>query len=272
MFTGPINQADPVNWSHPLNQGKAGWWLTLPHLSGGPSIPELITRRDGPLTGSWATAGGANGMPLVIYTGASVSSSLPALSFSAPPITILQWVKPIGTYGTGYPATIGEASARGTILTGGSASGYLRYQWEGTADEYNGSSGITLTIGAWQLVALVVISTSATLYQVYQGVLKSWTNTKTHNAYTMGAFTIGGDRAIYDHYQTLHCDDVAIYTRALGAAEIMAAYDDRMAGYAGTLNRFHLPLGALASAPAGGPFPWYLDQSAMSGGLQTMGL
>ena len=40
----------PVNWSHPLNRGLAGWWMGVPGATGGPIMHDLTRRNHGVLT------------------------------------------------------------------------------------------------------------------------------------------------------------------------------------------------------------------------------
>jgi hypothetical protein len=45
-----IRTANPVNRSHPLNAGRMLWWLSLPHLVGGPIAIDLMGLQSGALT------------------------------------------------------------------------------------------------------------------------------------------------------------------------------------------------------------------------------
>jgi hypothetical protein len=155
-------------------------------------------------------------------------------------------------------------------LTLSSAGGNpLAYLWEATGDEYDAPSGLVMTVGAWHFAAMAVTTTDATLYlgTPSTGTLASWTNTKTHTAKAVaGTHCIGADRLIGLRYWGGSVNDVALFDRALSAAELFALYNLSRAGYPIVLGRVARRL-ATAAVGGGGAFkpPWASGSTQVAG-------
>jgi hypothetical protein len=121
---------------------------------------------------------------------------------------------------------------------------------------------------AWHQFAMTVDGTNSKCY--VDGTLAGTIGVgSTGTAAALGGFKIG--KASGSGNSTGSFVDFRVYTRVLSIGEILRLRAEQEAGYPTVYNRIQGRLPRL-SASTGGPFPWYLDNSAMSGGLQTMGL
>ena len=125
------------------------------------------------------------------------------------PITFICWCSQ--TAAVTYAGTI---SSNNVALLSNGAGTAVTYIWEGTSDEYDGASGLTITNGKLEFRALVVTSTYAKVW--LNG--SSWTNTKAHSAKTFTNIYIGTDRNIHPFSGRVF--DSAIFGRALTDSEI----------------------------------------------------
>lgn len=69
-----VNWQSPVDWRHPLNRGLVGWWLVVPHWSGGTVLRDLMGRHHGSLTNmapasDWLTSGRSGGWGALDFDG-----------------------------------------------------------------------------------------------------------------------------------------------------------------------------------------------------------
>src|SRR3989338_3433445 len=135
-------------------------------------------------------------------------------------VTLTAWIK-FKTI-SAYMAILENGGNRSGLLISGATGNPLTYYWENTIDEYDNATGLTLTIGVWHFVALVITPTSATVY--LDG--KTFTNTKTHNAETIDAnWDVGSDLSVEDRFFNGTIDEVAIWNRSLSAKEISDLYN-----------------------------------------------
>ena len=67
---GNIDTRNPVNRSHPLNQGLQGWWLAQPALAGGPLLYDLLGRLPLTVTGvKWGSTTRPGGFAQLTFPG-----------------------------------------------------------------------------------------------------------------------------------------------------------------------------------------------------------
>lgn len=277
MRGDPINQAQPVNYSHPLNQGRVAWYLTLPHVVGGGAFYDLISCR--PLTASngpaWSPASRPGGEMMITYNGTTsyhsgTDAGLPA---GSSPRSMACWFKVPGTY-AGYRTIVGYGNSgsyneASLILIGTSTevaaikNKFMFSQWGASA-----CGGTVVTDNQWRHGVFTWDGTTPKIY----------INGIDDNTVITGTFAVGttlrslelGRDSTATNYNNGSIDDISIYNRALTVNEVMNLYAESIAGYPTMLSRLESPL--IRSSPQGGPFPWFMDQSAMSGGLQTLGL
>lgn len=115
-----------------------------------------------------------------------------------------------------------RANAIFALLVSGASGNPLTYMWEGGSDEYSGATGLTIpTDGTWMLAAVTISPTAATVYKYAGGTLSSWTNTKTHNVYSInGLWEIARENQSSSRLFDGRIDDVRVYRRTLTASEI----------------------------------------------------
>ncbi|MBO7108184.1 MAG: LamG domain-containing protein, partial [Verrucomicrobia bacterium] len=104
------------------------------------------------------------------------------------------------------------------------------YHWNDT--QYNYRSGLQLTDGAWNMVAMVVTPTEATFYLGdAEGNLASAVNAVAHSpAKLTGAFSIGGDTVNSGRRFKGDIDEPAVFGYALSADQIESIYKKGMGG------------------------------------------
>jgi hypothetical protein len=151
-------------------------------------------------------------------------ATMPVLGLETNAMTIVAWINPttlvnnagIVFWRAGQPAT-------GLNLNG---TGNLGYHWLDAAATYNWNSGLTPTVGQWQLAAVSVEPTRAVAYLIDANGLRSATNDVTHAVRTFSdTLRIGGDPLGPDRNFDGAIDEVAIFDRALTPQEIQNLYN-----------------------------------------------
>jgi len=138
-------------------------------------------------------------------------------------VTFVAWVnaKTLGA----YRGIFSKIDVYKGIILSSPAGNPLSYGWEGTSDEHGASTNLIITPGKWYLTAVVITPTRATVYLGGDGVLKTWVNVKTHNAYSLNTtWNIGVESSAANRWWDGSIDDVRIYSRALSAAEVAQLY------------------------------------------------
>ncbi|MBQ7590727.1 MAG: hypothetical protein IJU47_08620, partial [Verrucomicrobia bacterium] len=162
----------------------------------------------------------------VTFDGTSYAS-VPGMSYTGDTMTMLVWIKPDGAINN-YTGILFD---RGSSAVGiDIADNQPCYHWNDT--QYNYRSGLQLTDGAWNMVAMVVTPTEATFYLGDSaGTLTSAVNTVAHSpAKLTGAFSIGGDKNWSDRRFKGDIDEPAVFGYALSADQIEAIYRKGMGG------------------------------------------
>ncbi|MBL9175353.1 MAG: immunoglobulin domain-containing protein [Verrucomicrobiales bacterium] len=140
-------------------------------------------------------------------------------------ISVLCWIRREDISTTGdlsWPAWLGGGGLHLNNGNAGNPDAELRYHWNG--DQWGWESGLWVPPNVWTFAALVIEPDKATLYKAVNGVLESAVNTATHAPMVvMSPPGFGGNepgRADRDYIGLL--DEVAVYDRALTAAEVAA--------------------------------------------------
>jgi hypothetical protein len=245
----------PLNLSHPLNQGLLAYWLGLPGMAGGQLLDISGRSNHGTLTSFPAWCGGVVGQALQFDGVDDVVTVANETSFDlerTAPFTIAAWMYPIA------PRTGGEASY--VIFTKSNAS---NRGWGMTPVWNNaGTTNVTqvralmintfpgnvlvrrgttdLTNNRWWHVAATYdgTSTAAGLLLYVDGAAETVAGTTATLTATIlhdNAPTIGGVNAT--NWFPGAIGDLRVYNRTLSATQIMQLYELSRRGYPGVLNQ-----------------------------------
>ena len=228
----PINNAQPINWSHPFNRGLISWWLTTPNGQGGVTFYDLARRNNGTLTNmtpvsDWSGNTHPGGFASLDLDGTndfvSVTDS-PSLSGPAA-LTISAWIR-VESYPTAFAPIVtkgmGTTGSREYSLNIRGSDSLLLFQvaQESTANVKNLFGVTAITSNTWFWVG-------ATWDGATQIVYRSGLNDGSQAAaltiedgtanLRMGHDNDDSGGASSDYFDG-QVDDIRIYNRALSAA------------------------------------------------------
>jgi len=182
-----------------------------------PAPPAVVLGVNGPRPPQFAGFEAGNTAYQLDGVGGWVTA--PPLNWNTNTVTFTAWVK-LSAYDddlSGVVFTRGDSATGIHILN----NGELRYHW--SDGQYGWSSGLTVPLNEWTLLALVVEPTRATLYMGTAGGLLSAVNTATHNPAPLSdPLYLGRDTTARPVAGLM--DEVAIYKRSLSANEIGTLY------------------------------------------------
>lgn len=115
----------------------------------------------------------------------------------------------------------GEVQLMQSFNTGNPITG----SWNGGSNEYNAATGLNLTLGQWQYVAMSVNSAGIVVYLGINGTLSSFVIAEGNSARTLTNWAVGYDAAAGARWAG-GIDRVCLYPRALTAAEHQVEYLD----------------------------------------------
>jgi len=233
--------SNPVNRFHPLNRGRISWWLSIPPRAGGVRWYNLVGGGHGTVTGyySVATWRGSSrpGGRSHLHFGGDTSASycdMPC-AVTGPPLTVSFWFRAsaISPYQTLFMSRDNGPSG---VHISGATGNPLTAIWSSAEAEYDGSTGLTVSIGRWYFACWVVKSTGWTLYlgDPSSGTLMSHTFTSSLGSRSITNWWAGMDSA--SRFWNGDMDDISIYNRAITWSEMKLLYDESWAGYPGTLR------------------------------------
>lgn len=239
-----LNQ--PLDWAHPLNRGRVGWWQAGLKRYGGPSWYDLVSGQPASLTGfasgyGWQTRSNPGGRGSILWPNNAGSGSYVTLPLATDTntLTITGWLQanafsPYAGALTARPSSI----LMGVLLSG--ASGFpLTACWNSNTQEYNAATGLTLTPGSWQFFCWVVKPSSMTLYLSSGTTLSSytWSQTNGVKSVTAGQWQLGRDsNGSSTRYWQGAINDIGFSSRAWSAAEVTRFFTLSQQGYPGLLN------------------------------------
>lgn len=153
--------------------------------------------------------------------------TMPALNLNTNTVTITAWIYPTGSQAayTGLVFCRSGSTVAGMNLN--SAGTDLGYTWNNDSGSWGWSSGVQPPPNQWSFVALIVQPSSATVYLINTNGSLSATNVLSHpNQAFGGTGTIGTDTyASTARVFNGVMDEVAIFNRALTAAQVQQLYD-----------------------------------------------
>lgn len=233
----PVQVSHPINWHHPLNQGRLAWWLALPGLEGGAKFYDLCGKTHGTLT-SFGTGSGWRGTTQpgsigagLLFDGAddyvAVSPAWGTLSrWSA-----AAWVRDIGVGSSSGPVIIKAGTSAFQFVTSGGTA-YVRY--------YNGGSAFdaATTRAGWHRLIATYDSATIRLYCDGQRILA----TSSGSCSLPAPERIGSYTGSTSNQWEGNLNDVSVWGRMLSDVEVRDDYDLSRQGYPDVLNRLSMPM------------------------------
>lgn len=147
--------------------------------------------------------------------------AIPALNLNSNTVTMTAWVKRNGPQ-TSFAGIL--FSREGSTIAGMNFYGStnkLGYHWNGSSSSYNFDSGLLIPDNVWTFIGMVVEPDKATLYVNGQ----SSQNNLPHSSEEFNGITYIGRDYSYRCTKGL-IDEVTIWKRALGAAEMVNLYNN----------------------------------------------
>lgn len=238
----------PVNWTHPLNRGRVGWWLAAPPLPRGNRWQDLVglsskkgnpgALTNGPVwQGPRGRPGGYGSIATVAASSQMVDCGTP-IGFSS--ITKAAYCGWIYRASTGTTAGFG-----GSAGTRGAIGNRFSFLWFTDANLYvtagsNTYATVSLAGVGWNHIAVSYDDTATG----NAARLKTWVNSVPQTlAFTgtipasiasSGPWTIGRDSS--DGYCGGNYDDVSLYLRTISNDEVFQLYQQSRLGHPDTLN------------------------------------
>jgi hypothetical protein len=247
-YSGWVDPACPLDWSHPLSQGLVANWSILPNggWRGGLTLRDLVrgghTPHDGTLTNgpTWVGGGRPGGYGGLTYNGTSQYVSLPVAVAVGSAGTVAAWARVDNSAASdrivlGFGGTGGNNGFRCGIRF---TSNKLMVQDRGASNVV--TSGTALTAGAWAHCVYVSDGAAWSLY--LNGVAQSLTlDTGSNTGKWFGSvsqptgsvfLTVGAAQRFgaFESYWPGTIDSVGVWGRALTAAEVRALYDETRRG------------------------------------------
>lgn len=244
----PVNWSSPINWNHPLNRGLVGWWMVVPHWTGGTIWRDLTGLRHGVLTlmdpiADWAGPGDRTGS----WGGLDFDGSDDSVSISETTKILASLTNSTVIARVNFSDSTGPANG-GTIYSERSEATsiwkVMVSQSANTLDFVHRDSAGNLTfvtgaISITQRDVTVAMTKNGTSVQLYiDGVADGTPSTLNGNdTLTVSQVWIGQDAADSGSIFTGPIDFVRIYDRTLSAVEITKVTQYSKQFWPGLLNR-----------------------------------
>lgn len=237
----PLNQNNLVNRSHPLNNGRLAWWLTVPWFAGSSKWYDIIGQNHGTLTtmatanSGWKTTRRPQGFGHVQFDLAGYVNCGTLINPSY--ITVAAWVNTASFFNS-YNTVIGRDTGTNYCALWLRNTGQIAiYINSGAVVSYDGTGAFSLLTNKWYRVAFTY-SPAGVLTGYVNGVVdKRASIAATPLLPIASATTIGNDIGTAGRLFSGSIDDVSVWGRALTDAEIKMDYDLSSNGYPGVLNR-----------------------------------
>jgi hypothetical protein len=233
---------DPINRSDPLNEGLLAWWLTVPHLYGGPAWYDLTDQY--PLSfasmsnasNGWRPVTHPGGHGSVLFDGSAgyCLTSTPIPLWNVPPIAASAWINlRFMTY-----ATIIGSNGPGGLQFRVNGDGSLDSLSQDVADIGPSATGV-VPADTWTRVTLTYDSSGTYSYFANGQPVGSGTVLRSlaANAVTIGVNFDGVSFELFpgliDDVRILHGNPIATASPASFAA---LDYEESLRGYPKALN------------------------------------
>lgn len=252
-----ILPGSPLDWSHPLAQRLAAWWLVVPGQDGGIILRDLTGQNHGTLTGMAAPPTSTSGWNRTIRQGGDGALACDgtndfvdcgngsSLDGSADLLTISAWVNPSSF---AYDTVISNYNSAGDLEQYGvyvASTAHATFEWDGpgTIAPVWATPDNSLTAGVWAHLVCVrtghLASGDVTIF--INGVSQTLTLTGSLGEIPaqvdVGNTAMGRAGSFNGLYYSGSLDDVRIYHRALSATEAQQLYINSRQSYPDLLNR-----------------------------------
>ena len=270
MPSGRIRTSNPVDRGYYLNQKKAAWYKVMPWLYGGPTLCDLMGGTAATLN-TFASGSG--------WTGASAPGGFGSIASNIGGGSTSNVLRPTGLV---LPSTDWAVAAWGLCLAtnstfqalfaADSTQPFLGVTAAGLPFFQTSAGPVTGTVpvaGSWHRYLGQVSSTTGTTLWIDGQMVGSIGGTSATTSGSLGMLAASSNLYTWDGFG----DDWTIYLGDLSPAEVMADYDEAIAGYPRSFARQKPARSATASpggGGGGGAWPGFYTDSSMSG-FDSMG-
>lgn len=274
-----LNQ--PLNQAHPLNRGRAAWWLAMPWQYGTNDWPDLVQGANAVLTSlatgyGWNTASSPGGAGSILFDGVNgyvASADRPSLRPSN--LTVGAWVN-FNAWGTGLTHH-SAVLCKSLYATGGGWSApfcsyLLRINTRGTSGIFGASPGntykqasvtYTFSLNTWYRLYGCYDGSQLAFYAFSGGKLVASATTAatgaiTYNAQPLYLGTDGESASNNSDRSNCWLSDVFVSSRPWSLAEMQADFLNSQIGYPDILN-YHEDGETLVLFPTSGSHNWTVN-------------
>lgn len=214
-----LNYGNPVNRAHPLARDLVAWWKVLPSWMGGGQLWDLCGRYPATLTNGPTWNGGRPGGfgSLKFPTPGSSRAVTGTVShgIGTGPFTFSCWVNPIAINTAAYEGVMGNDNFSPGLYVNLPAAAKWGVYW---AAEY--SSGVALTVGAWQHT---LATRNGSTISFYLNGADTGTTASVATSMANAAFCMGQAGPASGSNISL-MDDVFFHARGFSASEAAMLY------------------------------------------------
>jgi hypothetical protein len=239
-----VNPQNTVNYKHPLNKGRVGWWMRIPNSgwSGGLTFRDLVRNKkpnDGTLVNGpkWSGARGRlGGYSSLNFTSASSQYVTVTTSIAAAPYTIAVWARSTDSASPHTAIALSRATQTDSHVRLLNNSGTWRLNVIDASGTQTNLDGPAVVSNTWiHLLVTKDLAPSGYILYVNGSPVGSPLSDVSMNAYTvltLGALQFSSVLQFFDG----QLDDATLYNRSLSAAEVRALYKQSRHGHPDTLN------------------------------------
>lgn len=272
-----VDLQNPVA-DHPLNRGLIGWWLALPHLTGGRRLWDLCNRIHGSMSGFPATGAewkmSPNRFGVLAFDGVDdyVSMGDSAAVEPASAVSLACWAKPTASVAQYCNIVAKEyASPRSypyvSYKLGANYAGNNRYDWQVSPGSLNViDSGVSLVTGTGVFLTGTYGDGTAKIYT--DGVQRASASLSGALSYNNGRLLAGVNEDIAEEW-TGEIGSIHLWNRPLTNTEAAFLYQEWLRGYPTLLRRYPerswFVLRESAAAAAGATIPVFAHHYRMQG-------
>lgn len=251
-----LELANLVDRHHPLNRGRAAWWLAVPGLDGGRRLYDVIGLNHGTLDGSasWRAAIRPEGVGRLNITSGRVRIPHAApLDIAAAGFTLAVTATRDGNLNTYNTTLVSKSNSPGSPYWSYVMRGHDSVAEQAAMGITYGTTNTILYTPALDLgrpYRLAMTCDGAAVRGYVDGAEIGSASVSGSPYNGTGELQVGDDAVYGPRYWPGTAADVSIWSRALSAAEVRAEYDLSRLGYPGVLRRVPPLRLVVATAPA----------------------